>query len=173
MKETFARNKILSLLLLFLLLTNIGMLVFFVYTKPEPSYNKKNDKDKGGEMLQALEKQVGFSPDQLTQYKNLKEQHWNNLKPYFGEMRNAKDDFFKLINTAVPDSVINAAADTIAAKQKKIDLQTFHYFQQLRGICTPQQQPAFDAVISQVIKKMNAMGRKSPPPKEDSVKQQR
>lgn len=172
MKETFARNKILSLLLLFLLLTNIGMLVFFVYTKPEaPHNNKKNDWGKGGEMSQALEKQVGFSTDQLAKYKSLKEQHWNNLKPYFGEMRTAKDDFFKLITTAVPDSVINAAADSIAAKQKKIDLQTFHYFQQLRGICTPQQQPAFDSVVSQVIKKMNAMGRKSPP-KEDSLKKQ-
>src|SRR5688500_1224025 len=102
MKETFARNKILSLLLLFLLLTNIGMLVFFVYTKPDPPH-KRNDKDnKSGEMLQLLEKQVGFTPEQLAKYKSLKEDHWNTVRPYFGEMRTAKDNFFKLISTAVP-----------------------------------------------------------------------
>ncbi|MRG45387.1 periplasmic heavy metal sensor [Chitinophaga sp. SYP-B3965] len=171
MKETFARNKILSLLLVFLLLTNIGMLVFFVYTKPEPP-KKGNDKDnKGGEMLQLLEKQVGFTPEQLAKYKSLKEVHWNTVKPYFGEMRTAKDNFFKLISTAVPDSVINAAADTIAAKQKKIDVTTFRYFQELRAVCTPQQQPAFDSVVSQVVKKMNAMGRNRNQPPKDSVKQ--
>jgi Spy/CpxP family protein refolding chaperone len=169
MKETFARNKILSLLLLFLLLTNIGMLLFFVYTKPEPQA-KKNDKGKDSEMLQLLEKQVGFSPEQLAQYKSLKEEHWGNMKPYFGEMRTAKDNFFKLLTTAVPDSVINAAADTIAAKQKKIDLHSFRYFQRLRNVCTPQQQPAFDSVVSQVIKKMSGGPWRKGPPKEDSVK---
>jgi periplasmic protein CpxP/Spy len=171
MKETFARNKILSLLLLFLLLTNIGMLVFFVYTKPA-SPQRHPDKDKGGEMLQMLEKQVGFTPDQLAQYKSLKNQHWDSIRPYFGEVRVAKDNFFKLINNAaVPDSVINAAADTIAAKQKKIDLRTFRYFQRLRSICTPQQQPAFDSVVSQVLKKMNTPWRNKNQPPKDSVKQ--
>ncbi len=171
MKETFARNKILSLLLLFLLLTNIGMLVFFVYTKPAAP-QKHPDKDKGGEMLQMLEKQVGFTPDQLAQYKSLKDGHWDSIRPYFGEMRTAKDNFFKLIkDAAVPDSVINAAADTIAAKQKKIDLRTFRYFQRLRAICTPQQQPAFDSVVSQVLKKMNAPWRNKNQPPKDSVKQ--
>lgn len=171
MKETFARNKILSLLLLFLLLTNIGMLVFFVYTKPA-SPQKRPDKDKGGEMLQMLEKQVGFTPEQLVKYKSLKGEHFDSVRPYFSEMRIAKDNFFKLIrNSAIPDSVINAAADTIAAKQKKIDLKTFRYFQRLRNICTPQQQPAFDSVVSQVLKKMNAPWRNRNQPPKDSVKQ--
>lgn len=171
MKETFARNKILSLLLLFLLLTNIGMLVFFVYTKPEPQ-PKRQEKDKGGEMFQMLEKQVGFTPDQLAQYKSLKDAHWDSMRPYFGEVRAAKDNFFKLVNNAaVTDSAINAAADSIAAKQKKIDLRTFHYFQRLRSICTPQQQPAFDSVVSQVLKKMNAPWRGKNQPPKDSVKQ--
>jgi len=173
MKETFARNKILSLLLLFLLLTNIGMLVFFVYTKPAPP-QKRQEKDKGGEMLQMLEKQAGFTPDQLAQYKKLKEEHWDSIRPYFGELRGAKDNLFKLLkDTAVTAEAINAAADSIAAKQKKIDLRTFHYFQRLRSICTPQQQPAFDSVVSQVLKKMNAPWRnKNQQPKEDSAKKQ-
>ncbi len=122
--------------------------------------------------MQLLEKEVGFDKSQLESYKQLKEQHWDRMKPSFTEMRNAKDDFYKLLSrSSVPDSVINAAADTIAARQKQIDLQTFRHFQQVRALCTPEQQPRFDSVVQLVLKKMNGPWRKGGP-KEDSTRRQ-
>ena len=173
MKETFARNKVLSILVIILLLTNILLLVFFVWAKPgEP--HRKNEWGKGGDVMQILEKQVGFSADQMAQYKQLKDQHWERMKPYFGEMRTAKDNFYKLLNaSSVTDSAVNAAADTIAAKQKQIDLQTFRHFTQVRDLCTPEQRPAFDSLVQQVVRRMSGPWRKGPPSKEDSLRQSR
>ncbi|RPE08975.1 periplasmic heavy metal sensor [Chitinophaga lutea] len=166
MKETFARNKVLSLLVLVLLLTNILMLVFFVWMKPEPKHAFK--RDSRGDVMQVLEKEVGFSPAQMDQYKKLKDQHWDRMKPYFGEMRTARNNFYNLLNQAsVPDSTVQRLADSIAAKQKQMDLQTFRHFEQVKAICTPEQQPRFDSLVQQVIKKMG--GRRSQA-KEDSVK---
>lgn len=161
MKETFARNKVLSLLVLVLLLTNILLVVFFVWMKPAPKPPFKHDGR--GDVMQILEKEVGFSPQQMDEYKKLKDQHWDKMKPYFGEMRAARNNFYNLLNqTSVPDSVINRLADSVAAKQKQMDLQTFRHFSQVKAICTPEQQPRFDSLVQQVIKRMG--GRK---PRED------
>lgn len=165
MKETFTRNKVLSVLVLILLLTNILLLVFFVRMKPSgaaPGKMERDDRDKGG-VTQLLEKQVGFTPDQMAQYKTLREQHWDKMKPYFGEMRTAKDRFYRLLSTSVAgDSLaVSAAADSIAAKQKQIDMQTFRHFRQVRNICTPAQQPAFDSMVQQVIRRMNGPWKKN------------
>lgn len=167
MKETFARNKVLSVLVLVLLLTNILLLVFFVWKKPEPRPAFK--KDSRGDVMQILEKEVGFDSVQMDQYKKLKDQHWDKMRPYFGEMRSAKNNFYKLLNqSAVPDSVVNRYADSIAAKQKQMDLQTFRHFQQVKAICTPEQQPRFDSLVQQVIKRMSGPRRSQA--KEDSTK---
>lgn len=165
----------LSVLVLILLLTNILLLVFFVWMKPDDQKQQGRDDhdNKGGSVMQLLEKQVGFTPDQMAQYKSLKEQHWDIMKPYFGEMRSAKDNFYQLLSNSMrADSlVISAAADSIAVKQKQIDMQTFRHFRQVRNICTPQQQPAFDSMVQQVIRRMNGpWKRSSSKDKNDSLK---
>ncbi|RPD39385.1 Spy/CpxP family protein refolding chaperone [Chitinophaga barathri] len=167
MRETFARNKVLSVLVIILLLTNLLLLFFFVWRTPEEA-PKSNNKGRG-EVLQLLEKQVGFSKEQLEQYKQLKDQHWERLKPSFGELRAARDSFYILLKQdSVPDSVLTAAADSIGAKQVTIDLQTYRHFREVRSLCTPEQLPQYDSVVQHVMKKMNNF-RKSPP-KEDSLK---
>lgn len=169
MREAFAKHKVLSVLVILLLLTNLFLVFFIVWKKPE-------DPGKGrpprGEVMQLLEKEVGFDSAQLNAYRQLKEQHWERIKPSFTEMRNAKDNFYKLLSSAsVPDSVVNAMADTIALRQKNMDLQTFRHFQQVRALCTPEQQPRFDSVVQLVLKKMNGPWRKGAP-REDSARKQ-
>lgn len=168
MKEAFARNKVLGVLVIILLLTNLLLLFFFVWNKPDDA-GRSSNRGKGGEVMQLLEKQVGFSKQQLDQYKQLKDQHWERMKTSFGDLRAARDNFYKLLNeNSVPDSVLTAAADSIGAKQVVIDLQTYRHFREVRGLCTPEQLPHFDSVVQHVMKKMNNF-RKSPP-KEDSLK---
>lgn len=164
MKEAFARNKVLSVLVLILLLTNILLVVFFVWMKPssgDPGRSGRDDRGPG--VTELLKKQVGFTDGQMTQYKALKEQHWDKMKPYFGELRTAKDRFYGLLSSSVAaDSLtIVSAADSIAAKQKQIDMQTFRHFRQVRNICTPAQQPAFDSMVQQVIRRMSGPWKKT------------
>ena len=76
-------------------------------------------------------------------------------RPLFNELRNAKKDFYGLIyNKNIPDSLLNAEADSIAKKQKKLDMQMFRYFNNIRNICTPEQTEKFDSIINVQILRM-------------------
>ncbi len=167
MREAFARNKVLGVLVIILLLTNFLLLFFFVWKRPpQPS---REGGSRRGQVMQLLEKEVGFSKSQLDQYKQLKEQHWERLKASFGDLRTARDDFYVMLKEdSIPDSVLTAAADSIGAKQVVVDMLTFRHFRDVRGLCTPEQLPRFDSVVQYVMKRMNNF-RKSPP-KEDSLK---
>ncbi|MBO9151564.1 periplasmic heavy metal sensor [Chitinophaga sp. GCM10012297] len=168
MRETFARNKVLSILVIILLLTNFLLLFFFVWKTPEEAPKTGTSRGRG-EVMQLLEKEVGFSKQQLDQYKQLKDQHWERLKPAFGDLRAARDRFYVLLKEdSVADSVLTAAADSIGARQVVIDLQTYRHFRDVRALCTTEQLPRFDSVVQHVMKKMNNF-RKSPP-KVDSLK---
>ena len=73
-------------------------------------------------------------------------------------------DFYSLIySNQVPDSMVNAAADMIAEKQKVLDLYMFKHFKQVRNICAPDQLEKFDSAIKKVFVRMT--GREGHPQK--------
>jgi Spy/CpxP family protein refolding chaperone len=70
-------------------------------------------------------------------------------------VRNAKKDFYGLIySNNISDSLINADADSIAQKQKILDMQMFAYFKNIRNICTPEQTQKFDSTLKKEVARM-------------------
>lgn len=155
------KTKSLITIIIFLLVTNITMLVFFVL-QAKPAQRRQRNYEKGG-MYNSLQKNVGFSSDQLTQYQALREEQMKKMHPFFDEVREAKKDFYALLNSGqVSDSLVNADADSIAQKQKHLDLQMFQYFKNIRQICTESQKPEFDSLMKKVVIRM--IGRPGGPP---------
>ncbi len=147
------KTKSLITIIIFLLITNIAMLIFFVLLS-KPSEKRQRNHEQNG-MYNSLENEVGFSKDQLSQYKNLREEQMKKVHPLFNQVREAKKDFYGLINsTRVSDSLLNADADSIAQKQKNLDMQLFGYFKNVRGICTPGQTQKFDSLMKKVVVRM-------------------
>ena len=73
----------------------------------------------------------------------------------FDQLRKSKMDFYNLIySSQVSDSSLNTAADLIAERQKKLDLQMFNHFKTVRNICTPDQLQKFDSTIKKVFIRM-------------------
>ncbi|WP_295117081.1 hypothetical protein [uncultured Chitinophaga sp.] len=164
------KSRILGVLVVILLVTNVAMLAFFVFLKPAAP-QKQNRTGRGNDVAVILEKEVGFSKAQMETYNRLREQHWDKMKPHFTEMRTAKDSFYQqLYRNNVPDSVINAYGDSIGLRQKEVDMQVFRHFQQVRGLCTDEQRPRFDSLINQVIRKMSGPYRKDRGERADSTK---
>ncbi|UYQ94363.1 hypothetical protein MKQ68_04575 [Chitinophaga horti] len=163
------KSRILGILVVILLATNVAMLVFFVFLKPQPP--QKQGKGRGGyDVAVILEKEVGFSKQQMDTYNHLREQHWEKMKPSFMAMRTAKDSFYQqLYLDGVADSVVNRYGDTIAYRQKSIDMQIFRHFQQVRGLCTDEQRPRFDSLVNQVIRKMSGPYRRDKGERPDST----
>lgn len=149
------KTKSLVTIIIFLLITNVGMLLFFVFSSKPSVKREYNHEQGGGSMYNSLQNDVGFSKDQLGHYQQLRQEQRVVVKPLFGELRSAKKDFYDLLYTSnASDSLIKADADSIAQKQKRLDLQMFGYFKNIRDICTPDQLQKFDTTINRVVIRM-------------------
>lgn len=154
MTTTTTKYKTLLFIIAVLLISNIA-LVIYVFTGGSCPHKPpaKDQQNKSG-ITSALEKEVGFSEQQLAQYKNLREEHWKIAKPLFDSMQKGKELLFKLTQTAsVEDSVVQNAAASIAASQKLMELQSFRHFKQVRDLCTQEQLPRYDSVLKKIVSK--------------------
>lgn len=142
-------NKVLLLIIAVLLLTNIGVLAYFLW------YRSDDDSGKPKGATELLKEQVGFSQEQLDHYKQLRDQQRETIRPMYEDMRMTKDSLFKLLgDTADNEEKLQLITDRIGQKQKSLDLLTFHHFSELRKICTPLQKPAYDSMVVQMFRKM-------------------
>ena len=149
-----SKIKTLVGIIIFLLITNVAMLIFFiVLSKP---VKKQRNREFNG-MSYSLQNDVGFSKDQLAKYQSLRNEQMQKMRPLFNELRNAKKDFYGLIYSGnMSDSLINADADSISQKQKRLDMNMFRYFQNVRTLCLPDQTQKFDSSLKKEVARMIA-----------------
>lgn len=147
-------NRNLLIIIGVLLITNIAMLVYFLSDKKsaKPAEQVRESRMGVAEMLQ---KEVGFTEEQIAKYKGFKEKQKETIRPMFDDMRKAKDSLFRLLSyPETNDSLVNKAADVIAQRQKALDLQTFAHFKRVRTLCMPDQQPKYDSMVIRMFSKM-------------------
>lgn len=165
-----SRNKNLIFIIAVLLLTNIAVLVYFLWLK-KPGEPKRSERRNG--LIEMLQEEVGFNESQVAQYKQLKEEQRKTIRPMFDEMRKAKDSLFRLLgDSSISDSIINKVADAIGEKQKTLDLQTFNHFKKVRELCvTPEQQEKYDSAVLRMFRKMGKPQGKADGDKADKRKE--
>ncbi|MEO8720108.1 MAG: hypothetical protein ABI372_03325 [Ginsengibacter sp.] len=145
--------KTLIVIIVSLLIIDIVMLMFFI--KDNGSHEKKQRNHESYGMYNSLKNEVGFSEDQLAEYKRLRENQMGKVKPMFNDVRKSKKDFYALIYLSnVTDSIMNADADSIAQKQRSLDIQMFGYFKNIRSICLPHQLQKFDSTLKKEVSRM-------------------
>ena len=93
------KTKSLVTIIIFLLITNIGMLLFFVFSSKTSLKREYKHEQGGGSMYNSLQNDVGFSKDQLDRYQHLRQQQRDIVRPLFGELRTSKKDFYDLLYT--------------------------------------------------------------------------
>ena len=146
-------NKTLVLIIVVLLLTNIAVLGYFLWYK-KSDLPLKAEKERNG-IAEPLEKEVGFSADQLAQYKLLKDKQRELIRPMYEDMRKSKDSLFQLLATKdATDSAVVNLAGTIGEKQRTLDLLTFSHFKRVRALCKPDQEVKYDSMLVRMFRKM-------------------
>ena len=150
MINTNKKNKALISIIIFLLITNIAMLIFFIIlNKPEQA---KIENVEQGRFSTSLQKDVGFNKEQFDQYQALRKAHFEKMRPLFNDLRDTKFQFYDLLYAApLADTAVNKAGAEIGEKQQQLDMQMFHYFESLRKICRQEQLPKFDTAVKQLI----------------------
>lgn len=144
--------KLLKTGFVILLLINIFTLTFmWIHHPPRPPFPGHGPGRPGNGMM--LAQQLNFNEDQQKQFEKLRNEHHESLEDFRDKGRDLHDQFFELLRTVPTDSVkVAQLADEIAANQKSIELMTFHHFEKVRGLCTPEQQKEFDKIIRDVIR---------------------
>jgi hypothetical protein len=158
-----SNKRSLIFIIIFLLLTNLGVLAYFLM-------NKKSDKpaqNKSQGLGSALKKDVGFDDPQVASYKKMKDEQWKKFKPMLNELYRAKDSLYKMLsNESASDSSVNAVALYIGEKQKAVELQAYIHFKQIRTLCRPDQLVKYDSVILENMRKLRK-GQKGDQKKKD------
>ena len=148
-----SKNRILIFLVVFLLITNIAMLLYF--TMFNGASRSNHEEHRGPGITAFLQNEDGFSKEQMAMLDSLKKQHRTIIRPLFDELGKSKDSFYQLLGKpGLTDSILNAAADEIGKKQAALDLQFFQNFTSIRKLCTDQQLLKFDSVMPILASKM-------------------
>jgi Spy/CpxP family protein refolding chaperone len=154
---TTSKNRTLIFIITVLLITNIAVLGYFLWFKKRPTtQGASGDKPRNERGIEdPLRDSVGFTEDQLSQYRQMRDDQWKAIKPMMEDMRKTKDSLFRMVaNENANDSTINSIADQIARKQRDMDLRMFNYFKKIREVCTPDQRPKYDSVIQRMMRRM-------------------
>lgn len=166
MSPIYNNTKALIIIIVILLITNIGVLLFFSgMCRPGGGPGMKDDGHKGGRMREKisffLKNEVGFNEQQLKRFDSLRDEHVKVVKPMIKSINATKDSFYIHINDVALDSaLLNTLSDSIAIKQKALDKKLFNHFREIRLLCTPDQMPAYDSKVQDVIRKIVSPYRK-------------
>lgn len=144
-------NKILTIAVVLLLITNIALVFFMIREKDKHTGRYAGGKGDPSEMMA---KELNMTEQQKKEHKQLKDEHFKNIKPLFDSLRAAKTAFFSLIkDSAVSDSMLNAYSQRISERQSIIDKFTFAHFKRVRNLFTAEQQPKFDEFVQKMMQR--------------------
>ena len=153
------KNKILILIIGILLAANIATLTFFLMNPCEKPASAKYDRK--AMIISFLQKEVGFSTEQMSRYEAMSKLHRQEMKKSFDGMSTQRERVFKdLALNDFKDSAIEVAAVNISSQQKEFELLMLRHMNNIRGICTAEQRPVFDSGFYKIISKRGGREKK-------------
>lgn len=169
--KKLSRQQWLLLLVLVLLLANVVVLSLFWSNEKGSNDHRGPDREK--KMSTFIINELKFTPQQEKTYWTLRSEHIKRIRPVIDSMRSVRKSMLELLHQqAVPDSLLQHKTDTIAALQKQMDILIFRHFQNIKALCTPDQQEKFDTVVAELFKRMTGFHRSAPktgPPHKDTT----
>lgn len=164
MKQLIRNNKAMVFLVVVLLISNIGLvLYFFVFKKPT---GFQGNRPGSFSLVDHMKKEVGFNEEQSEKFKQLLEQNRDSMKVYAEKVKAAKTSLYKLLQQPnTPDSAITAAGITLGNEQQAMELQMFRHLQRVRALCATDQIAKFDTMVSKMSNR-SPWGRRNGAPKQ-------
>ena len=146
-----SNNKILTVAVILLLVTNIALVFFLMNNKGKEGGKRSGAKGDPSEMMA---KELGMTEQQQKDHKQLKDDHFKAMKPFYDSLRTAKAAFYALTKDAnVDDSTLSVYSQRIYSRQAEIDKYTFAHFKRVRNLLTPAQQPKFDEFLQKMMQR--------------------
>lgn len=165
--NNFTNNRWISVITLVLLTANIVTLALLWTNKKNEERPPQHPFPRGKQVFEFINRELMLDSMQRQTYKRLREEHQAGIRPLQDSIKNAKDHFFALLRDEnVTESTIEEYSHKIGALEKQRDIVTFKHFQQLRALCTKEQQIKFDGIIREILHSMGGPKRPPGPPPE-------
>ena len=148
-------NKALIFLVIILLLSNIGLLLYFLLWK-KPAHKASGPAKGEFSIVDYMKKEIGFDDEQTKQFQQLHELNRDSTKAIGDSIRSSKNALYKLMQQPAPanDSEVNAAVRTVSIYQQRMELNMFRHFQRVRSICNTEQQVKLDSMVVRMNNRM-------------------
>ena len=146
-----ASPKTLTFAVLLLLIINTGLVVFLVIGRkdkhPTMTYGRQDN-------FELMARELNLQEDQKAQHKLLREEHFNNVKPFYDSIRATKTALY----ARIADTTISSVDfDTYDAKTSQwysaINKMTFEHFKKVRSLLKPDQQEGYDKFIQKMMQR--------------------
>jgi protein CpxP len=157
--STMEKNRFLTIVIIFLLILNLGTLVF-VFVSRNGGHQRPPFREGGPANF--ITQELGFDEQQKTRFNELKKEHQTQMRNMQDSMKIQRDQFPEIIisdNEARADSITTV----IGRYQKQIEMYTYQHFVKVYALCNEDQKKKFSHIIEDILKMMSP-GKGGPPP---------
>lgn len=133
------KTSLLSIAVIALFLMNIGMIAFFVITKPP----RPEDREGNGGPKEIIIERLRFDRDQIDRYEALIRQHRQEVQSAGGQIEQVKKELYGTLsapNPAAEDSLIAVIGELL----RQIEHAHFRHVLAIKALCRPDQMKDFD-----------------------------
>lgn len=160
MMNTENKSRIFLLIIAILVITNVGLLIFFLQNKETPKQNYRQDRR--AYIANFLKKEIGFDQQQLQQFDTLSTRHREKMNGISDKLKGSKEEQFRqLVEGNFTDSAIAIIAAQTSTAQKTIEIMMFNHLRNIRVLCKPAQLAKFDSLFGKVLNRKGEARRKS------------
>lgn len=141
------RETMLTLAVIALLVLNFGTLGYLFFQRPpHPPGGGQRPLDR--RIVQELQ----LTDDQKQQFETLKKGHHEQMLALEKSYRATMENYFNLLkNDNIDPRLSDSLQAALGAVQEERAKITLRHFKSLKGLCTPEQQQHFDALIPELL----------------------
>ncbi len=151
-----SNNKILSIAVALLLITNIALVIFMLKGKNQPDTKRSGGK---GDPFENMAKELKMTEQQKKEHLQFRDEYFKIVRPLFDSVRSAKSAFFALVkDSTATDSMVNLYNRRHSDIQFTIDSLTFKHFNRVRALYTGDQQKKYDEMVQKMMQRQNGRG---------------
>ena len=153
------QKKVLLIIIAILVIANTVTLFLFMQKSPQ---KKDRQNSRKNNTIFYLKNDLNYNDVQIASYDSLHKKHMESTESLFKEMRIEKEKNLKLLSQkGFSDSITEIAANTIAEKQKIVEIKMLRYLHDMRSIGTPAQQAKFDTTFFTFMNKEKSKSKRN------------
>ena len=149
--DIFNQKKVLTRIIIFLILLNLITISFFVLKEShhEPLLFHKNEAYK--DVTNVLKKELHLNDKQLKDFNSIRERFFEKEVVLKQTIKYQKDSMnVEMFNKNSNDNLIELLALKISQNEYKMELLRYEQAQELKAVCTPEQQERFQNLVIEI-----------------------